>query len=162
MFRPLSRFSRSCSTPSLRTDANDSYYAFHREINRLFDDFFSDFGAPSYFTGDRGTHRGVRIDIKDTGEAYELEAELPGVEEEDIDVELADTVLTIRAEKKLEEQEESGSRRAHSSFHRSLSLPFDVDPDAVEALFKNGVLKLTLPKPPELETKSRKIEVRRG
>ena len=63
----------------------------------------------------------------------------------------------------MEEEEEKGvSRRAWSSFQRSMSLPFDVDPDAIDAKFKNGVLKLTLPKPPELEAKTRKIEVQKG
>ncbi|MEM9619650.1 MAG: Hsp20/alpha crystallin family protein [Pseudomonadota bacterium] len=161
MFRLLTLFNRNRNAPALREDA-DPFFQFHREMNRLFDDFFTDFGAPSAFT-DPGGARQAHIDYKDKGNAIELQAELPGIDEDDIHVELNDNLLTIRGEKKVEDDEEDGvSRRAWSSFQRSMSLPFDVDPDAIEATFKNGVLKLTLPKPPELEAKTRKIEVRRG
>ncbi len=168
MFKPLSVFNRRRNAPALRqNDDGDPFYAFHRDMNRLFEDFFSDFGAPSYFTGDgsgdlRGAHRGIHIDVKDKGKAFELEAELPGVDEDNIDVEINDNLLTISGEKKVEEENEDGTRRAYSSFHRSMSLPFDVDPDAIEATFKNGILRLHLPKPPELEAKTRKISVRKG
>ncbi len=162
MFRPLTLFNRNRNAPSLREGDADPFFAFHRDMNRLFEDFFSDFGDPPYFTGDKGAHRGINIDVKDRGKAFELEAELPGVYEGDIDVEIHDNLLTIKGEKKFEEENDDGARRAWSSFHRSMSLPFDVDPDAIEATFKNGVLKLRLPKPPELEAKTRKIEVSRG
>ncbi len=162
MFRPLTLFNRNRNTPALREDS-DPFFQFHQEMNRLFDDFFTDFGASSAFA-DRGGARQAHIDYKDTGKSIELQAELPGIDEDDIHVELNDNLLTIRGEKKIEDDEEEDgvSRRAWSSFQRSMSLPFDVDPDAIEATFKNGVLKLTLPKPPELESKTRKIEVRRG
>lgn len=166
MFRPLSVFNRHRDAPALHNDATaDPFSAFHSEINRLFDDFFGEFSAPA-FSGDNGGNgaRPVHIDFKDKGKSIELHAELPGVDEDDVEVELDDNLLTIRGEKKTEEDdEETGySRRAWSSFQRSMSLPFDVDPDAIEASFKNGVLKLKLPKPPELENKSRRIEVRKG
>ncbi len=163
MFKPLSVFGRHRNAPALRRgDDADPFSAFHQEMNRLFDDFFIDFRAPSYFTGDKGVHRGIHIDVKDAGKAFELEAELPGVDEDDIDVEINDNLLTIKGEKKVEQDDDDGARRAWSSFHRSMSLPFDVDPDAIEATFKNGVLKLRLPKPPELEAKTRKISVNKG
>ena len=167
MFRPLTLFNRNRNAPSLREGDADPFFAFHREMNRLFDDFFSDFGAPSYFTGDtagdlKSGHRGIHIDVKDKGKTFELEAELPGVDEDDVDVEINDNLLTIKGEKKFEEEDDKGSRTAWSSFHRSMSLPFEVDPDAVEATFKNGVLKLQLPKPPELEARTRKIAVNKG
>ena len=165
MFRPLTLFNRRRNPPGLREgDAGDPFFQFHRDMNRLFEDFFADFDAPSYFTGDRDNNaRPVHVEFKDKNGAIELEAELPGVSEEDIDVELNDNLLTIRGEKKYEEDDEEGvSRQAYSSFQRSMSIPFDVDPDTIDAKFKNGVLKLRLPKPPELEEKTRKIEVRRG
>ncbi|MEO1252762.1 MAG: Hsp20/alpha crystallin family protein [Pseudomonadota bacterium] len=164
MFRPLSVFNRNRHAPAPRqAGEGDPFAQFHNDMNRLLDDFISDFGAPAWFTGDRGDARPIHVDFKDRGTAIEVEAELPGVDEDDIDVELADNLLTISGEKKVEEEdEEKGyATRSYSSFRRSLSLPFDVDPDAIEARFKNGVLKLTLPKPPELEAKTRKIELRR-
>lgn len=165
MFRPPALFNRNRNAPAARdvTEA-DPFYQFHREMNRLFDDFLDGFGAPSLFSGtETGNARPIHMDVKDKGKAFEIEAELPGVNEEDVDVELNDNLLTIKGEKKIEEDDKDGvSRRAYSSFQRSMSLPFDVDPDAVEAAFKNGVLKLTLPKPPELAARTRKIEVKRG
>lgn len=164
MFRPLTLFNRNRNAPALREEAaGDPFFQLHREMNQLFDDFFADFGAPAAFGETAGGARPVHVEFKDKGKAIELEAELPGIDEDDIQVELNDNLLTIRGEKKVEEDEEDGvSRRAWSSFQRSMSLPFDVDPDAIDAKFKNGVLKLTLPKPPELEAKTRKIEVRKG
>jgi HSP20 family protein len=164
MFRPLTLFNRNRNAPAFQ-EGGDPFSQFHQEMNRLFDDFFSDFSTPAYFTGDKGVNaRPIHIEFKDTGKNIELEAELPGVSEDDIDVEIQDNLLTIRGEKKLEEEDEKEgySRKAYSSFQRSMSLPFDVDPDAIDARFKNGVLKLTLPKPPELATRTRKIEVQRG
>ena len=163
MFRPLTIFNRNRNAPALREETGEPFFALHREMNRLFDDFFSDFGTPALFAaqGANGA-RAIHVDYKDTGKALEIEAELPGVSEDDIDVELNENLLTIRGERKNEEEKEGVSRRSYASFQRSMSLPFDVDPDAVEAKFKNGVLKLTLPKPPELESRTKKIEVQRG
>ncbi len=163
MFKPLSVFNRHRNTPSL-TEANDEpFFLLHREINRLFDDFLSDFGSSSLFAapGTAGA-RAIHIDVKDKGKALQVEAELPGVDEDDIDVELHDNLLTIRGERKDEEEKDGVSRQSYASFQRSMSLPYDVDPDAIEAKFKNGVLKLTLPKPPELETRTKKIAVQKG
>lgn len=163
MFRPLTLFNRNRNAPALSEGSDEPFFQLHREMNRLFDDFFSDFGSPSLFAsaGENGA-RAIHVDVKDKGKALEVEAELPGVAEDDIDVELNDNLLTIRGERKDEEEKEGVSRRAYASFQRSMSLPFDVDPDAIEAKFKNGVLKLTLPKPPELEARTKKIAVQKG
>lgn len=163
MFRPLTLFNRNRNAPALAGNADEPFFQLHREMNRLFDDFFLDFGSSSFLapSGQNGA-RAIHIDVKDKGKALEIAAELPGVAEDDIDVELSDNLLTIRGERRDEEEKEGVSRRAYASFQRSMSLPFDIDPDAVEAKFKNGVLKLTLPKPPELESRTKKIEVQRG
>lgn len=163
MFRPLSVFNRNRNAPALRDEEEVTpFFQLHREMNRLFDDFFTDFGTPSVFAAGENGARAIHIDVKDKGKALKLEAELPGVSEDDIDVELHDNLLTIRGERKDEEEKDGVSRRSYASFQRSMSLPFDVDPDAIDAKFKNGVLTLTLPKPPELETRTKKIEVQRG
>ena len=162
MFRPLSLFSRNRNAPALRdAGSGDPFFQLHHEMNRLFDDFFADFGSSGLTSG---AARGIHMDVRETKGAYELEAELPGVSEDDVHVELNENLLTIRGEKTVEEKGEGDDvrRRAYSSFQRSLSLPFDVDPDKVDATFRNGVLKLTLPKPAELETNAKKIAVKRG
>lgn len=163
MFKPLSVFNRNRNTPALNDgDGAAPFFQLHREMNRLFDDFFTDFGSPSLFAENANGARAIHIDAKDTGKTLKIEAELPGVSEDDIDVELHDNLLTIRGERKDEDEREGVSRRSYASFQRSMSLPFDVDPDAIEATFKNGVLKLSLPKLPELESQAKKITVQRG
>ena len=166
MFRPLTLFDRNRNAPSLRSAEADPYLQFHREMNRLFDDFFAEFDTPSLFNSDTAPDaRSIHMEVTEKEDAFEIEAELPGVNEKDIHVELADNLLTIRGEKTVEKTENGDGgalQRAYSSFQRSMSLPFDVDPDKVDAAFKNGVLTLTLPKPPALEAKTRKISVRSG
>lgn len=162
MFKPLSLFNRNRNAPAALSSESDPFVEFHHEMNRLFDNFFGDFAAPSYFSGAQDkSARAAHIDIRETDSGFELEAELPGVDEDDVDVELNDNLLTIRGEKKFEKRDDDDgmSERRYTSFQRSMSLPFDVDPDAINAKFKNGVLKLTLPKPPELAARPKKIAI---
>jgi HSP20 family protein len=96
----------------------------------------------------------------------EVRAELPGIDEKDIDVRLSDGTLTIRGEKKeeREEREEGGSyyvsERRYGSFQRSFRIPEGIDHDKVDASFRKGVLTITLPKTPEAQQKAKKIEVK--
>ena len=95
-----------------------------------------------------------------------MEAELPGVEEKDVEVMLSDGRLTIKGEKKQKKKEQKQDyylhERSYGSFARSVTLPFDADPDKVKAKFANGVLTLTVPKPPEVKAKVKKIPVGKG
>lgn len=168
MFRSLTPFRRNRSEAPADPASGDSFFRLQHEMNRLFDDAFSGFGLPaafgaSTFTGDAA----ARVDVSETDDAIEVEAELPGVAEDDIDVQVIDNVLTIRGEKRSEHEEKKKGgyfvkERAYGSFARSIPLPFDVDPDTVEAVFKNGLLTLTLPKPPEAVKETRKIAIKRG
>lgn len=136
------------------------------EIDRV----FSDFGSPSIL--DRAFARvpsafgrGVpAIDLVETDKAFELSAELPGVEPKNLDVTLADGVLTIKGEKSEERQDIEKdyyvSERRFGTFQRSLELPRGVDSDHVEATFAKGVLKIILPKTPERLKKDKKIEIK--
>jgi HSP20 family protein len=98
--------------------------------------------------------------------AIEVTAELPGVDEKDVDVTLANGVLTVRGEKKTERDEEDKDKnwhvveRSYSSFSRAIPLPFDPDPAKVEAKFDKGVLHIHLPKPAEI--KQQKIEIKKA
>jgi len=110
-----------------------------------------------------------RVDVAEDEKAVTLTAELPGVDEKDIDVSLVDDQLTIRGEKRSEhdeKKEEDGRtlhrvERSYGAFQRTLALPHKVDPEHISAQFKDGVLKITLPKPPDAiaQKQSRKIEV---
>lgn len=105
------------------------------------------------------------VDIVDGEKEVLLKAELPGMDEKDIEVKIAGNMLTISGEKKeeREEGEEGGdyylSERRYGSFERSLSIPEGIDEDNVEASFDKGVLTITLPKTPEAQVKAKKIEV---
>jgi HSP20 family protein len=135
-----------------------------REMERLFEDFSRDLGwEPSALSG---AAMAPRIDVKETDAELKVEAELPGVDEKDVEVLLEDGRLTVRGEKKQEREEKKENyhlhERSYGSFARSIPLPFDVDPDKVKATFAKGVLTVVVPKPPEAKAKQKKIPVAKG
>ncbi len=103
------------------------------------------------------------FDVKETKEAYLFTADLPGVKESDLEISLTGNRLTVAGKRQEEKKEEEGEHyfayeRSYGSFSRSFTLPEGVDPEHVGAELKDGVLRLTLPKKPEL--KPRKIELK--
>jgi HSP20 family protein len=127
------------------------------EMNRLFNTVFESPG------GNGGTLRRwmPAMDLLETADAFVLKADLPGMAEEDVNIELEDSTLTISGERKVE-HEQSGEgfvrvERASGAFQRSLTLPKGVDPEAVTARFDRGVLEVRVPKPEQ--RKPRKIEI---
>jgi HSP20 family protein len=131
-------------------------------MDRLFDELWHGFDLAPW-----GSERGTftpRIDVKETDTELQLSAELPGLETKDIDIELNGDVLTIKGEKRVETDDKSRgySERSYGSFQRAFQLSCDVDTDKVSAEYTNGILKLTLPKPPEAASQSRRIEVKTG
>ena len=166
----MARHPMTLFTPGGPTSAGpgDPFLALHREMNRLFDDALRGGLAPSGAQGQGGQGGPLlapHMDVTETDKEVRLQAELPGVSEKDIEVSLHDDVLTIRAEKKQDRREERQgvhiSERAYGTFQRSLRLPFQVNPDQVQAGFENGVLTVTLPKTQPQE-RSRRIQVQGG
>ncbi len=156
--------------PSLFGREGESLGSLFREVEKAFDDFarrgpFSGLGGGELapFTGAAAP----KIDVSESKDAIDVTAELPGVDEKDIDVSLSDGVLTIRGEKKTSRDETDKDKnwhvveRSYGSFTRSIALPFDPDMDKVEAKFENGVLNIKLPKPPEAAKKQQKIEIKK-
>ncbi len=132
------------------------------EVNRLFGTFFD---TP---TGGNGGPAELRrwipaMDLTEDGERYVLHADLPGLGEDDVKVELEDNVLTISGQRhsQAEERKEGYRRveRASGSFSRSLMVPEGVDPEAIQASFDKGVLEVTIPKPPEQKPRRVAISV---
>lgn len=128
------------------------------EVNRIFNTFFD---APAAGT-DAAPRRWIpAMDLVELEDRYVLRADLPGVPEEDVKIELDDRVLTVSGERKSAIESDEGGylrvERAFGSFARSLTLPEGVDPDAVTARFDNGVLELGIPKP--AERKPRRIAI---
>jgi len=107
-----------------------------------------------------------RADAASTGAAYKVELELPGVEEKDIEITLHDHVLMVKGEKRAAREEEGKSyyfsERSYGLFQRSFRLPGDVDADAIDAKFCNGILTVILPKNIEQIEKAKRIKVNTG
>lgn len=153
-----SRFPASYRDPS-------PFRAFHRDFDRLFDEFFGGVDLPTTRDAKRGMPTlNPRLDVTETEKAYEVSVELPGIDEKDVELTLADGVLTLKGEKKVDSERKEKGRvhieRSFGSFQRSLSLPADADEEKVEAAFKNGVLTVTLPKKPEAQPHHKKIEIK--
>jgi HSP20 family protein len=131
-----------------RSVANSPFVSLQREIDRLFDDFTR--GFPT-FSGNGATALMPSMDVSETDKEIEITAELPGLEEKDVQINMSDNLLTIRGEKKAEkEQKDKNYRlveRSYGSFERTLELPEGVSPDAIKANIAKGVLKVTIPKP---------------
>lgn len=120
-----------------------------REIDRLFENFSGGFFRGSLFDGDRFGGESLfsampAVDVTETDAAYEITAELPGMDEKSIQVTVADGVLSISAEKR--DENKGYYERSFGSFQRSFAVPDDVDPGEIRTTFKNGVLSVTLPK----------------
>ena len=133
------------------------FMSLQREIDRLFDDFTSGFPTfPSF--GNGKSQLMPSMDVTETDKAIEITAELPGLEEKDVQVNLADNLLTIRGEKKSEKEEKDKNyrlvERSYGSFERTLELPEGVDVDAIQASIAKGVLKVTVPKPAPAQSKT--------
>jgi len=148
-----------------KTSDSRSLRSFSSEIDRLFDNFFNDFGRfPSTFFGkDRFGSFSPKIDISENGDSIEIAAELPGLDEKDIQISLKDDVLTIKGEKKHEEEKKEKEyyrvERSFGSFERSIRVPQEINADKIKASFKKGVLNISLPKSEKAKEKARQIEV---
>ncbi|MFL6551569.1 MAG: Hsp20/alpha crystallin family protein [Povalibacter sp.] len=141
----------------------------HREMNRLFDDAFrSGLGGTRSMPQEQSTGLpslfNASMNVSETDQEYRVTVELPGVTEQDIELNISDDVLTISGEKKFE-SERGGKKesyhyveRSYGTFQRSLRLPFSVNPDEVKAAFQNGVLTITVPKSAQ-QQRSRKIQI---
>jgi HSP20 family protein len=126
---------------------SDPFLTLHREMNRLFDDVFRGFGNTGLSSLMEGRLGWPRIELNDGQKELIVSAELPGMTEKDVEVEIANGVLTIRGEKKADRTGEGKyfTERYYGSFERAIPLE-DIQEDKVEASFKNGVLTISLPK----------------
>lgn len=164
------------ATPAAQvTKASDwqPFETLRNQVDRLFHDFQAGFlHAPSYrslldvepfWRRDFGFNVTPAIDIVEKDKAFEVTAELPGLDVKNIDLQLSDNVLTIKGEKQEEKEEKAKDRyvseRRYGSFRRSLQVPGGVDADKIEASFKGGILTVSLPKSPEAQKKQKTIPI---
>jgi HSP20 family protein len=140
-----------------------------RALRAQMDDLFSDWTSGFERMAGASAMLALRVDVSETPTELTVKADLPGVEQKDIDVTVSGDQLTIKAEKKSEAEEKKDDKgriyhrieRSYGSFQRTMTLPFDIEPAKVSASFKDGVLTLTLPKPAEVQKQTRKIEIKK-
>ena len=140
----------------------DPFVAFHREMNRLFDDVFRGFGGPLGFGTTRleGRFGWPKIELSETDKALTISAELPGMTEKDVQIEIANGVLTLRGEKKAERNGDGKffSERYYGAFERQVPLD-GIQEDKAEASFRDGVLTITLPKSEQARSAVKRIAI---
>jgi HSP20 family protein len=157
-------------TEEKKTDRPTEWRPFEslrREVERLFDDFQvgswrSPFGrtvfdVEPFRRSEIGWGKAPAVDIVDKDKAYEITAELPGLDQNNIDVKFSDGTLTIKGKKDY-----YLSERRYGSFQRSFGVPGSVDADKINASFKNGVLTVTLPKTAEAQKSEKKITINKA
>ena len=159
-FRDLIPWSKNHEMVQRREEQNP-FLALHREMNRLFDDAFNGFGLASRgMPLMEGRFSWPRVELAETDTALKVTAELPGLEEKDVLVELAGGVLVIRGEKKVEGEGDGKlfSERYYGRFERRIPIE-DVDETKIGASFKNGVLTVSMPKSPKAQENVKRIAI---
>ena len=164
------------SPTSAKESAWRPFWDLREEIENLFDDFYHGnalapfrrrrLGSGLTASGLAATGSLPQLDVIDKEDEIKIVAEIPGVSEKDLEVRVTDSTLTLSGEKK--EETEKGDKdgdyymkeRRFGAFRRSINLPEGIDQDKIDAKFKNGVLTVHLPKKPEAQHPSRKIEVK--
>jgi HSP20 family protein len=145
------------------------------EIDRVFEGFAKGwpsllrpepFRWPAETLARAGFEMSPVVDLSETDKAYEIKAELPGMDEKDVTLTLRDDVLTLKGEKKSEREEKKEdyylSERRFGSFRRSFRLPDDANADKIQASYAKGVMSITVPKSASTKKKERKISVKSG
>lgn len=160
----------AASTPSRFPDWRP-FDGLRNQVDRLFRDFETSFlqsplsrDVENFWRRDFAFPVTPAVDIVEKDNAFEITAELPGLDAKNIELSVSDDVLTIKGEKKEEKEEKQKdyylSERRYGSFERYFGLPDGVDADKIDASFKNGVLKVTLPKTVEAQQPAKKIDVK--
>jgi len=142
----------------------DPFWALHREVNRMFENFARGFDIEPWSGWDwEGFH--PRMDVRETDDEVLVTLEMPGLEEKDFELSLTQGVLTVKGEKRREgEQKQKGSirrlERGYGAFERAITLPCEVEVEKATAAYRNGVLSVTLPKAPSARQQAHRIEVK--
>jgi HSP20 family protein len=162
---PWGRNGNQAARTSYSGGTQNPFLALHRDVNRLFDEAFRSFDTPAF--GGLGSWMDTswanwpNVEIAETDKEIKIVAEVPGLEEKDVEVLLEDNVLTLRGEKRSEtnDQARQFSERFYGHFERRIPIDAEVEEDSVAASFKNGVLTVTLPKNPQAQSRVKRIAI---
>ncbi|WOJ89005.1 Hsp20/alpha crystallin family protein [Methylocapsa polymorpha] len=146
-----------------RDERSSPFLTLQREMNRLLDEAFRGFDAPSLL-GRKHAFANMgwpKIEVAETEKEINVSAEIPGLEEKDVELLFSDGNLIIRGEKKseIEDKDRQFSERFYGRFERQIPVGVDIAEDNIEASFKNGVLKVLLPKSERAQTKAKRIAI---
>ena len=155
---PWRKHNRPLSSPS------SLFENLHQEVDRIFEDFSNGSSWPRLAQFSQAEDLMPAIDLSETEKFVEVFVDLPGVEDDNIDVSLSDNVLTIKATRESETENKEKDfhqvERSYGSYFRQVAMPCQVLEDDIQATFKKGVLKIVLAKAPEARTSHKKIEIR--
>jgi len=147
-----------------RDEDRNPFLSLHREVNRLFDDVFRGLDGRLPTLGSLSSFSAAwpSVEISDTDTEIKVTAEIPGLEEKDVEVLLDDGVLTLRGEKRseTEDKDKQFSERFYGHFERRIPLGVEVEEDKIEARFKNGVLTVVLPKSAKAQSQVKRITIK--
>ena len=160
--RDLIPWNRSSRVPVRHAEEGSPFLPLHREMNCLFDEVFRGFDVAPFGLAHvfNGVWSWPNIEVSETDKEMKVIAELPGLEEKDVEVKLSDGVLAIKGEKKTEMEDEGRvfSERYYGRFERRIPVE-DIEEDKVSASFRNGVLTVTLPKLPGAQRQATRIPI---
>ncbi|MEO5359429.1 MAG: Hsp20/alpha crystallin family protein [Nitrospirota bacterium] len=150
--------------PIKHDEAKDPFTALQREVNEVFNGFFRGFDIDTFWGSAIGFNPSVNV--AETDKEIKVTAELPGMDEKDIDVTLTKDTLTLKGEKKTEKEDKGANyyhmERSYGSFVRTVALPCAIDDTRVGAEFKKGILTIKLPKTPEAVKDTKKVQIKTG
>ena len=147
----------------MRRETDNPFALLCQDMDTMFDDFFRGFDVEPLWTHSLGKFS-PRVDITESEKEIRVAAELPGIDEKDIDLSVTKDTLTIKGEKK-EEKEDNGKdyyrmERAYGSFNRTIPLPVEVETDKISARYKKGILKINIPKTAKAIESKKKIVIK--
>ncbi len=157
---------QSAANPAARNPL-DAWGSLRGDMDRMFEGFFGgSSGLPGMFGASLGGVMSPSVDVRESDKEITIEAELPGLEEKDVDITLRDGVLSIKGEKRSQRDETKDdvhiSERSYGSFQRSFRVPESVDVEKVAANFEKGVLTVKMPKSAEAVSREKKIPIGKG
>ena len=145
---------------------SDPFALMRREMDRMIDSFSRNWGDQPWSARLPGTFHSPKVDVAETDKGLEITAELPGIDQKDIELDLADGVLTLKAEHQEEKEDKDEKKHYHlversrGSFMRRIAVPFEPDADKVQANFDKGVLKVMVPRSAAAEKSVKKIAIK--